>query len=649
MGKRSRQIVLSILLIIATLGFAGGGYYLMKNPIEFPVQTPDTLIPDAVYEPYKGVEPGADEAPTGNTDEQPAAQAAEVAVEQQRFYTTKRATVFTFSGFGNIAELNGVLEALRRTDSTATFFVTDEEMDTCADQIRTVRNAGHSLGISMPPNAYSNASEMQSALIAQRTRLMQEYGVTEQVFVRPTYGSSPQALLQAAGACGMQVLTQILEAVPSEVSRMTDVDEVVSAIISEDDGAFQRGEIVHFQMGLIQHSDRLLGELVEKLVTENCVYPVMSAADIASDIASLYTYPLPESEILPEVLDKIQPGHLAGKSDEELFEAIRTGYLGIDWVNTKGFLPGFTSAEIGKLDRKGLIRNDNKYVFLTFDDWGTDGTVEKLLTVLKKHGAKATFFVRTQYVQYNPNLLRGIAAEGHTIADHTHQHLPLANEITGTKFEELSDAQAAELAGDLVTSYQTLQSIVGDLRDAYGVPSLSLLFRPPTLAVGRNGLQTVFDCGFIRSISGYYTSSDYKAESAEKLAAELKKKMISGAVIVMHFSDTAIYTADALDICLTQLEQENKGLQFVGLNAVYGASGSTLPQSYSALTVGSKGESVRRLQQALIDRGYLAGKADGIFGNKTANAVKQAQADFDMPQNSIADEAFQKKLYGDDE
>lgn len=40
---------------------------------------------------------------------------------------------------------------------------------------------------------------------------------------------------------------------------------------------------------------------------------------------------------------------------------------------------------------------------------------------------------------------------------------------------------------------------------------------------------------------------------------------------------------------------------------------------------GSSGEEVRELQQALIDLGYLGGTADGVFGNKTENAVRKFQ------------------------
>ena len=43
------------------------------------------------------------------------------------------------------------------------------------------------------------------------------------------------------------------------------------------------------------------------------------------------------------------------------------------------------------------------------------------------------------------------------------------------------------------------------------------------------------------------------------------------------------------------------------------------------MKVGSTGADVKSLQQKLIELGYLSGKADGIYGNKTASAVKAYQ------------------------
>ena len=52
--------------------------------------------------------------------------------------------------------------------------------------------------------------------------------------------------------------------------------------------------------------------------------------------------------------------------------------------------------------------------------------------------------------------------------------------------------------------------------------------------------------------------------------------------------------------------------------------------SYSTLQSGSTGSSVMRLQESLIELGYLDDTADGNFGSNTEAAVRAAQADFGM-------------------
>ena len=57
------------------------------------------------------------------------------------------------------------------------------------------------------------------------------------------------------------------------------------------------------------------------------------------------------------------------------------------------------------------------------------------------------------------------------------------------------------------------------------------------------------------------------------------------------------------------------------------------------LAVGSRGDEVVRLQQALIGLGYLNSRADGIFGPKTEQAVKKAQAAWGRAQTGAVDYA----------
>lgn len=63
-------------------------------------------------------------------------------------------------------------------------------------------------------------------------------------------------------------------------------------------------------------------------------------------------------------------------------------------------------------------------VALTFDD-GPDPTMTpRVLEVLRRHGVQATFFLIGERVTGNPELVRRIVAEGHTVGNHTFTHSP---------------------------------------------------------------------------------------------------------------------------------------------------------------------------------------------------------------------------------
>ena len=65
----------------------------------------------------------------------------------------------------------------------------------------------------------------------------------------------------------------------------------------------------------------------------------------------------------------------------------------------------------------------------------------------------------------------------------------------------------------------------------------------------------------------------------------------------------------------------------------------------STLHNGSRGENVRSLQQALIQLGFLKGKADGIFGNQTEKAVCAFQAANKLKVDGLAGKKTQALLF----
>ena len=488
------------------------------------------------------------------------------AKEQMRVYTTERAAAFTFSGLGNEQELNGVLSALESVRAAATFFVSAGDLAEYPSQVRAILAKGHALGIAAQSAGTVSAEALLVELMQVKETLSSEYGYTKPLPVRPAFGSYSENLRKASGAGGFTLLSSITSAVKPEDSRETNPAVVLAKRFPEENGTLQRGHIVHFQMKQYQYSNSMLGELVRLIATQKNTYEIKPVMDILNNQAYTYTYPLPRESILPEVRDAIHPGQLTGDPTA----AIQARYIGISWINTASFLPGFSGTEINKLDKRGLVPNTQNMVFLTFDDWGTDKTVTSLLDVLRKYNAKATFFIRTQNVVYNPNLLRAIALEGHSIGSHTRTHYPLANDTgSGKKFTELNAVQAAELSRDLAASYQDLQSIVGDIR-IDGRPALTKLFRPPTLAVSKSGLTAVMDNGFSYSVSGSYTSQDYKTVDPLRLITALKGYTRSGAVLIMHISDASVHTVQAMDMYLSEMAKGTgkKAFRFAALGEV---------------------------------------------------------------------------------
>jgi peptidoglycan/xylan/chitin deacetylase (PgdA/CDA1 family) len=170
--------------------------------------------------------------------------------------------------------------------------------------------------------------------------------------------------------------------------------------------------------------------------------------------------------------------------------------------------------------------------------------------------ASATFFIITNNVLNNPNLLRTIAIEGHEIGSHSDQHKPMAVRDPRTG-RQVRTQDKEEYRQDLTTAFRKLRSITGDVT-VNGRPSLTRFFRPSTLAVSKIGLEALFETGYEYIINGSCSTYDYKAENVSQLVRTMRDGIYTkngevkkGAVLVMHMGDASVYTAIALDILLT--------------------------------------------------------------------------------------------------
>jgi len=69
------------------------------------------------------------------------------------------------------------------------------------------------------------------------------------------------------------------------------------------------------------------------------------------------------------------------------------------------------------------IATKKKVIYLTFDDGPTPEITPWVLSELKKHNAKATFFCIGKNIINHPEITESIIDENHTIGNHTYNHL----------------------------------------------------------------------------------------------------------------------------------------------------------------------------------------------------------------------------------
>ena len=79
-------------------------------------------------------------------------------------------------------------------------------------------------------------------------------------------------------------------------------------------------------------------------------------------------------------------------------------------------------------------KTKGRELFLTFDDGPHPQVTRQLLSLLKQHQAKVTFFVVGREAEKNPELLNEIVAEGHSLDNHSYNHtrfasLPLSEQL----------------------------------------------------------------------------------------------------------------------------------------------------------------------------------------------------------------------------
>jgi peptidoglycan/xylan/chitin deacetylase (PgdA/CDA1 family) len=176
-------------------------------------------------------------------------------------------------------------------------------------------------------------------------------------------------------------------------------------------------------------------------------------------------------------------------------------------------------------------------VVLTFDD-GPWTTTPQVLKALADHCTKALFFVIGKHATYYPEIIRQVAAAGHSIGTHTFSHQDLSN----TKLDEAK--RKAEIEMGISAARRSL---------AEDADKLGAFFRFPALRHPPEMMKYVGE----RNIGVWSTdidSFDFKLRGAEKLVPSVMKKLEKHGKGILLLHDFQKNTAQATPELLTQLK-----------------------------------------------------------------------------------------------
>jgi peptidoglycan/xylan/chitin deacetylase (PgdA/CDA1 family) len=188
-------------------------------------------------------------------------------------------------------------------------------------------------------------------------------------------------------------------------------------------------------------------------------------------------------------------------------------------------------------------------VALTFDDGPSPEHTPRVLDLLDGAGVKATFFVLGKKAADHPDLVREIAARGHTLGVHGFVH---------DRF--LSLRKPDTVGDDLAEAIATVEAITG-VRPTLFRPPVGLT--SPRIARALEWFDLVVVGWTVRGLDGV------RSAKADRVAARVVPKLADGAIVLLHDAaerdDYRPASLDALPRILAAMRA--KDLEGVGLDA----------------------------------------------------------------------------------
>ncbi|MFD7031772.1 polysaccharide deacetylase family protein [Streptomyces sp. NPDC059917] len=183
-------------------------------------------------------------------------------------------------------------------------------------------------------------------------------------------------------------------------------------------------------------------------------------------------------------------------------------------------------------------------VNITIDD-GPDPTwTPKVLEVLRKHGAKATFCMIGPQAKAHPELVKQVVADGHRLCDHTMDHdISMAKKPVDYQKRQILDAKKL-------------------IEDAAGGGAEVEYYRAPGGAFTPESRSLAAAAG-MRPLGWNVDTKDFKKPGSDAIVKTVEQGLRSGPTVLFHDGGgNREQTVEALDEVLTRLAEQGRPTGF---------------------------------------------------------------------------------------
>lgn len=248
-----------------------------------------------------------------------------------------------------------------------------------------------------------------------------------------------------------------------------------------------------------------------------------------------------------EIIDNGTSGDTENTENIETAENTETDETTENTENTESTESTTTTETTEIIDTTEDTDDTVKVIALTFDDGPNPKVTDRILDVLEKNGARATFFVMGDRMDKYGDTVTKAYSIGCQIGNHTYSHKDLS------KLSVKEIKHEVEYSNECIAKYAP----IGDA-----------VLRPPYGAKGDKVYETVK----VPMITWSVDTEDWKSRDKDAVAKHILETVQDGDIVLMH--DLYESTADAIEYVVPRLI--DMGYELVTVDELFEKKGITL-------------------------------------------------------------------------